>query len=148
MAGSLRARVLGMALAGARDALETIEGRVAEQLTAGTKERQRERTREVLERDRALAQTAVPADPPVPAVGTALGAAPVRDPEPACSEPIRTRSMAKLLAGQGYPHRALAIYRHLLATVGDDATLRAEIIALQSHLGAHERATSVRAFAD
>ena len=136
-----------MALAGARDALETIETRVVGQLS-GTQDRQRERTREVLERDRALVETAVPADPPLAVTATALGTARATEPVVECDEPIRTRSMAKLLALQGYPHRALAIYRYLLAVEGDDATLYAEITALQAHLGTHEQQASARAFAD
>jgi hypothetical protein len=41
-------------------------------------------------------------------------------------EPIRTRTMARLLASQGYLERALTIYEHLLAEQPDDPTLCAE----------------------
>jgi hypothetical protein len=41
-------------------------------------------------------------------------------------EPIRTRTMARLLASHGYHDRALAIYEHLLAEQPDDEALRAE----------------------
>jgi hypothetical protein len=46
-------------------------------------------------------------------------------------EPIRTRSMARLLAGQGHRARALAIYDALLAADASDASLRAEADALR-----------------
>ena len=148
MGRSMRARVIGLALAGARDALETIEARVAGQLSGSALERQRERTREILERDRALLETAVPADPPVAAAGPAPSTAPAREQNVVCDEPIRTRVMAKLLAAQGYPHRALAIYRYLLVHDDSDPALQAEIAALQAHLGAHERAASTGANAE
>ncbi len=45
-------------------------------------------------------------------------------------EPIRTLTMARLLAMQGYKPRALAVYRELLARSPDDAALRAEYEAL------------------
>ena len=41
-------------------------------------------------------------------------------------EPIRTHSMARLLAAQGHRERALAIYEELLARDGEDAVLRRE----------------------
>jgi hypothetical protein len=44
-------------------------------------------------------------------------------------EPVRTRSMARLLASQGQPGRALAIYEALVAIDGTDATLLAELEA-------------------
>jgi hypothetical protein len=44
-------------------------------------------------------------------------------------EPIRTRSMARLLASQGEPARALAIYEALIAIGCTDATLYAELEA-------------------
>lgn len=47
------------------------------------------------------------------------------------SEPIRTRTMARLLAGHGYKARALSIYDELLAWRPDDAELRAEADALR-----------------
>jgi len=48
------------------------------------------------------------------------------------SEPIRTRTMAKLLAGHGYKSRALAIYDHLIERAPNDASLRAEAAALRN----------------
>jgi hypothetical protein len=47
-------------------------------------------------------------------------------------EPIRTRTMARLLATQGYRQRALAIYEELLAQAGADDSLRAEVEALHA----------------
>lgn len=50
---------------------------------------------------------------------------------PACNEPIRTRTMARLLASQGHPQRALSIYEFLLTKPGADDALRAEADALR-----------------
>ena len=49
-----------------------------------------------------------------------------------CDEPIRTRSMARLLASQGHHQRALSIYAALLASNGSDTALQAEAAALRS----------------
>lgn len=46
-------------------------------------------------------------------------------------EPIETRTMAKILADQGYRRRALAIYRKLVDQSPDDADLRAEMKAVR-----------------
>ena len=46
-------------------------------------------------------------------------------------EPIRTHSMARLLAAQGHRERALAIYEELLAHNSEDETLRHEAEALR-----------------
>lgn len=46
-------------------------------------------------------------------------------------EPIRTRSMARLLAAQGHRERALAIYEELLAQDGSDQALRDELAAVR-----------------
>lgn len=48
-----------------------------------------------------------------------------------CKEPIRTRTMAKLLAAQGHRERALSIYEHLLRE-DQDETLKAEANALRA----------------
>jgi len=56
------------------------------------------------------------------------------DSEAVLDEPIRTRSMARLLAGQGHLRRALAIYDALLAEPGADDSLRAEADALRVRL--------------
>jgi hypothetical protein len=48
-----------------------------------------------------------------------------------CDEPIRTRSMARLLASQGQHDRALAIYEALVAVNGGDAALQAELEAVR-----------------
>jgi hypothetical protein len=49
-------------------------------------------------------------------------------------EPIRTRSMARLLASQGHHQRALAIYDLLLSANDADASLRAEADTLRGQL--------------
>ena len=90
---------------------DTLESRViqARSVKAGVDGgSQISRTREVLERDRALASAAV------------------------CDEPIRTRTMAQLLAAQGHPDRALSIYRYLLASNPGNASLQPEITALEA----------------
>jgi hypothetical protein len=95
---------------------------------------QAERLREVLDRDRAL----VSAGPPrhVQAEHKALAApapvAKVSARAPICDEPIRTRTMARLLAGQGHQARALSIYDYLLARADADEGLRAEAELLRS----------------
>jgi hypothetical protein len=157
MARSVRAQVL--VAAGARlrkvadealslaSTLETVETRVAIARAAfGPLDggRHVERTRAVLERDRALrasSATAGATSAPKSAAPNAQ-ASPPPPPPPVqltaivegvqCDEPIRTRSMAKLLAAQGHPDRALAILRYLLARSPDDAALQAEISALQA----------------
>ncbi len=85
------------------------------------------RLREVLDRDRALA-AAQPSEPvtrpavaPVSLRANAEASARMFD-----DEPIRTRTMARLLAAQGHRLRALAIYDGLLARDGADPGLRAE----------------------
>jgi hypothetical protein len=69
-------------------------------------------------------------------VAAASSAPPPREsPEqapPVCDEPIRTRSMARLLASQGHHRRALSIYDVLLAANTSDVTLQAEAAALRS----------------
>jgi hypothetical protein len=49
----------------------------------------------------------------------------------ACEEPIRTRTMARLLAAQGHKQRALSIYDVLLAS-DDDPGLRTEAEQLRA----------------
>jgi hypothetical protein len=46
-------------------------------------------------------------------------------------EPIKTLTMARLLAMQGYKSRALAVYRELIKRSPDDEALRAEFEALK-----------------
>ncbi|HEY6878427.1 MAG TPA: hypothetical protein VI299_10440 [Polyangiales bacterium] len=57
---------------------------------------------------------------------------PARAARPVCSEPIRTRTMAKLLLSQGHPARALSIYEALIAEGACDPVLLAEADALRS----------------
>lgn len=49
-----------------------------------------------------------------------------------CNEPIRTRTMAKLLLSQGHPQRALSIYEALIADGASDPVLLAEAEELRS----------------
>jgi hypothetical protein len=90
---------------------------------------------------------AILSDVPGPAPATAAAPDAVVQapgtPEPAASagsderpqrvqhEPIRTRTMARLLAAQGYRQRALAIYEELLAAPLADDSLRSEAEALR-----------------
>lgn len=169
MARSVRAQVL--VAAGARlrkvadealalaSALETVETRVAIARAAfGQPDggRHVERTRAVLERDRALrassaTKTAAPAARKAEARSKPASAPPPPPPVQLtaivegvqCDEPIRTRSMAKLLAAQGHPDRALAILRYLLALNPDDTALQAEISALQASADPKADAQSV-----
>lgn len=71
---------------------------------------------------------AVPAAPPAPAPVETKAAAPVAaaTEEASGSDPIRTLTMARLLAVQGYRKRALSIYDELLARDASDPNLRAE----------------------
>jgi hypothetical protein len=90
-------------------------------------EAQGERLREVLDRDRAL----VSAGPPVEALKPTATAATAAVSRAVDEEPIRTRTMARLLAAQGHRARALAIYDALLTTESD-ASLRAEAELLRA----------------
>jgi hypothetical protein len=111
-------------------------------------ERNTDRLRDVLGRDRALAvgaraeaaqpRSAAPAlaivsvaPAPTPAAAAAALIAEER-PQRVQHEPIRTRTMARLLAAQGYRQRALAIYEELLAQAGADDGLRQEAAALRA----------------
>jgi hypothetical protein len=76
-----------------------------------------------------------PAAPSAPAPESAASAASDERPQRVQHEPIRTRTMARLLATQGYRQRALAIYDELLAQVGADDSLRAEAEALRARPG-------------
>jgi hypothetical protein len=95
--------------------------------------------------ERELVSVAAAASPPEPkpsppppnhsaAVGgvEARGSAHEQDHEPVtCDEPIRTRTMARLLAAQGHKQRALSIYNVLLAS-DHDPELRAEAERLRA----------------
>jgi Sec-independent protein translocase protein TatA len=82
-----------------------------------------------------------PPPPPARAAAPPPAAAPPSRPAPPAAldeeehdedeEPICTRSMARLLAGQGHRTRALRIYDALLAANGSDESLRAEAEALR-----------------
>jgi hypothetical protein len=108
-----------------------------------TADLQTERLREILDRDRALVmagpprhserseQAPAPAEAAVPTPATLPTAAAL----PACDEPIRTRTMARLLAAQGHRARALSIYEDLIARGDADPGLRAEAALLRSQAG-------------
>ena len=53
---------------------------------------------------------------------------------PGEQEPIRTRTMARLLVSHGYLSRALTIYEHLLAEQSGDDGLRAEVEGVRAAL--------------
>lgn len=87
------------------------------------------RMRDVLHGDRALAaqlesmkSAAQKLTPPQP---------PARPPAPK-EDPIRTRTMARLLALQGYRERAISIYGELLARNPEDRTLAEELARLSA----------------
>jgi hypothetical protein len=88
----------------------------------------------------APAATAAPVAPaapgsPAPEPAAAASAASDERPQRVQHEPIRTRTMARLLATQGYRQRALAIYEELLLQAGADDSLRAEVEALRARPG-------------
>jgi hypothetical protein len=171
MPGSVRERVLVAARAQLREvasdvlasALDTLEAQAVRARSAGSPpSRQLERTREILERDRALASTAAPepataarasdapaAMPELAPLPVPIAAAPALDPiSVECDEPIRTRSMAKLLAAQGHTERALAIYRYLLVRNPGDAMLQAELAAIEAQFAAPGTQAAVLPAAD
>jgi hypothetical protein len=78
----------------------------------------------------AAAPVPVPEKPAAVAVAASASEA-GSDDDTSNEEPIRTRSMARLLAGQGHKKRALAIYDALLKADAGDASLRAEADALR-----------------
>jgi hypothetical protein len=83
---------------------------------------------------RLATRLAAPPEPPAPEPAPPAAAAAPRDnsdDDDGDEEPIRTRSMARLLASQGHRNRALKIYDALLAANGGDAELRAEAEALR-----------------
>lgn len=124
---------VGSTLAGTLGALSEALGReTREDATLGKR-----RLEEVLERDRAQrgARVSEPAAPSParekPAAKAATSSARERDEELFGVEPIRTRTMARLLAEQGYAKRALAIYDELLQRSPEDASLREAIAKLR-----------------
>lgn len=54
----------------------------------------------------------------------------VNEDEGLSQEPIATRTMARLLAAQGHPRRAMAIYKKLLREQPGDASLEEEVATL------------------
>lgn len=66
----------------------------------------------------------------------------VEDDDGASQEPIATRTMARLLAAQGHPRRALAIYKKLLREQPGDASLEEEAAALGSRRARTSKTTT------
>lgn len=101
-----------------------------------------ERPREVLDRDRALVSAGPPkletpatSSPPTSSSTLTLTATATNRPiAPPCAEPIRTRTMARLLASQGHPTRALSIYDYLIAQGDRDESLHADADRLRAQL--------------
>jgi hypothetical protein len=77
------------------------------------------------------AQAPARATSPLPPAA-AMPARAASAPEEEGGDPIRTRSMAKLLAMQGYRDRALSIYEELIAAEPDNAELRVEADRLRA----------------
>jgi hypothetical protein len=71
-----------------------------------------------------------PAPPPVAAADEHVAARKATT-RTFAEEPIRTRSMAQLLASQGHRERALAIYEELLANDSSDVALEREALSLR-----------------
>ena len=106
--------------------LEELPPEAAEALAAEIAELDEAYVEEVVE----IAAEVVAPELPAPAVASPAPP-PEDDEEEQWVEPIRTRSMARLLAGQGHRDRALAIYDALLALDASDASLRDEADALR-----------------
>jgi hypothetical protein len=139
---ALTRQQLGQAVEGMLSGLAAVEARLgtkawlASLIGAGaTQGVQAERLREVLDRDRALVTAGPPrgserVEPTAPSPAAAI--APAAPPAAVCDEPIRTRTMARLLATQGHRARALSIYEHLLAHGDSDPCLRSEAELLRA----------------
>ncbi|MFW5926342.1 MAG: hypothetical protein ACOCV4_09270, partial [Myxococcota bacterium] len=85
----------------------------------------------------APAAPAAPAEAPPPSAPAAPAEA--RAPAaPAEEEPIRTKTLARLLAQQGHRRRALAMYQALREAHPEDASLAEEMVALQGEADADE----------
>jgi hypothetical protein len=137
------------------DALDALGGRLGRSSKNESSDRGKLRLEEVLERDRALrGREFLPSEPPpaarapqpaAPQPAAPRASAPQATPasgpsdalmrsrarregdEPDAVEPIRTRTMARLLAAQGYPRRALAILQELHIRDPEDAEVQALI---------------------
>lgn len=118
-------------------ALHRLEGRPSGkskkgEVSAGSRAKTLDRMREVLERDRAVVVSTLNAAASPALAPTPL---PVEPPATVWEEPIRTRTLAKLLAMQGYQERALGMYEWLLVQEPDDELLRGEISRLRGARG-------------
>lgn len=134
---------LGDALDGVLSGLVALEARVNLNPLLATLsgarmqgEAQTTRLREVLDRDRALVAAGAPLRAPSePPKSEATEVVPTASkPSPTCNEPIRTRTMARLLASQGHKARALSIYDVLCAS-DDEPELHAEAERLRAQEG-------------
>lgn len=122
---------VGDALSGSWDALQGARPKRGA-------ERAHQRLLEVVERDRALKAAVADAAPRRAEPAQARPAAsPASEPDSGRAEqtvtyePIRTRTLARLLEAQGYKKRALAIYESLLAEAPEDEALQAEVQRLR-----------------
>lgn len=132
---------------GVVDAARSLLGRVVDMALGARRPEDRPPPPSATPPRRASTPPAAPSSPPVAAAPTpspAPAPTPTAEPaseaatqspmsaEPASTEPIRTRTMARLLAEQGHPARARAIYDELLASDPKDDELRAERDTLTS----------------
>jgi hypothetical protein len=88
-------------------------------------------------------QRPVPTSKAPPAQGA--DAPPAAEPDP---EPIRTRTLARLLAKQGHHTRAMAMYEALLAEEPDDDALRRELAAVRTEGDGSDEAEMVSVAVD
>jgi hypothetical protein len=86
-------------------------------------------------REAQRARVATPAQPAAPAAAAPAAASEASGPTTRSfvEEPIRTHSMARLLAAQGHRERALLIYEELVAKNSADTELAREAGALRDH---------------
>jgi hypothetical protein len=80
------------------------------------------------------APPAVPGEPPLDQAAPRMASGPAPRTRTFVEEPIRTHSMARLLASQGHRERALAIYEELLAQNSADEALRGEAEGVRNGL--------------
>jgi hypothetical protein len=92
-----------------------------------------QRLRDVVERDRALGAVVAKAPKQAPTPEPAPELPPSERAQASVpNEPIRTRTMARLLAAQGYRARALAIYEELIQRNPSDRELADEAAPLRA----------------
>jgi hypothetical protein len=117
-------QAVGSVLAGS---LEVLGERLLAGLPQESASKAEQRLRDVVHSDRALDAIHAPAKTaPKPAPKAAAAEVENRAELTLADEPIRTRTMARLLATQGYRKRALAIYAELVGKQPDNTELRSE----------------------